>query len=472
MKKVIHTPTSISFSCLLIAAVAWLLIGCNSKSPLLCELLIKNANIVDVVDGTLKSNQDVLIDSGKIIGIYGSGKSEIIAGKTINGTGKYLIPGLWDMHVHLADSSFLPIFLQYGVVGVRDMGGNVAACTDGCESLSAVKIRNWKTMIANGSLAGPEIYFSGPTLSGTGWPTSLPARNEPELQASLDSLQKLKVDFIKVYEEIPLPVYLSMSQKAKAMGLDFAGHLPEAVLVSTAAEAGQKSIEHVREALLLCFAEDKEMLDDFLKADNYSAEDIAFVNKWIADCDLAIETLKNNQTWLTPTLAVEKSKIRYADSSWIQFTLRKQMPGSIASAFAEYLDSKRKLDSKEKQSELLWWNTQQLLVKKMHKNGVGILAGTDASCQGGMPGYSLHEELQLLFEAGLSPLAALQAATLNPATYFNCLDTDGTVETGKTANLVLLGKNPLAEIGNTKTVEAVIFHGKALMEMPGMPLKQ
>lgn len=439
--------------------IACLLPSCSQKSSVNCDILIKNISIVNVEDGSLLTAQDVLISGDTIQGIFQTGQIAAISKNSLNGTGKYLIPGLWDMHVHIADSSFLNLFIRYGVTGVRDMGGNVQQCTNGCESLSPIKIKQWKYLIKANIIPGPEIYFSGPPLSGTGWPTSLPATSIKEMESSIDKLISLNVDFIKVYEKIPLDVYFEISKKAKSLKLDFAGHLPEDVLLSQASMAGQKSIEHIREVLLLCFAEDRYALEDFMSKDNYSAEDVKYVSKWIDDCDKAINEFKRNNTWITPTLTVEKSKIRYNDSAWVNDELRELLPTPIYMSFQLYLTEKRNLSKNEKKSEILWWETQIKLVEFLHKKGVGILAGTDAACQGGIPGFSLHNELSFLVDCGLSPLEALQTATLNPAKYFDRINSVKIIEKGRYADLVLLDKNPLINIESTKAISSVIAKG-------------
>ena len=152
-------------------ALFLILIGCKNQPPEV-DLIISNVSVIDVLSGQIIEHQDVLIDDSIIIEIIASNENNLSAKKNISGQGKYLIPSLWDMHVHIQDSTYLRMFLDYGILGVRDMGGCASQPTDGCESLCAEKLNEWKNAILEGTLDGPQLYIAGTQLSGTGWPTA------------------------------------------------------------------------------------------------------------------------------------------------------------------------------------------------------------------------------------------------------------------------------------------------------------
>jgi predicted amidohydrolase YtcJ len=232
-----------------------------------------------------------------------------------------------------------------------------------------------------------------------------------------------------------------------------------------AIRAGQRSIEHIREALLLCFTDDPEELASFFVEDRWREDDVAWATPIYEQCPQVIEALNKNDVWLTPTLVVEHAKVAIEEDTFTQDARRGQLPISVREAFDAYVLSKRGQAPIERASEHLWWRTQQRLVRRMNEVGAKILAGTDAACEGGLPGFSLHTELELLVEAGLSPLKAIQAATLSPARYFGAGDSMGIVVPGALADLLLLNSNPLDDISNTRDIYATVFDGHLLFRV-------
>ncbi len=422
------------------------------------DLIITDVNVIDLETGE-KNTRDVFIKDSVICRITEPGVSNSFTdADLIDGEGQFVIPGLWDMHVHIQDSSYLGMFLDYGITGVRDMGGCMDQPTDGCESLCPATLNEFKEAMSQGLLSGPRLFIAGTQLSGTGWPTSLPVDTEKQIQDALERNLKDQVDFIKVYEEIPWASYQEIARLAKVYDLDFVGHVSEPHLLSDILDLGQKSIEHIREPILYSFTNDPEEMERFMIADSYSDEDRAFVQHWLDDADNVIEAFKRNQAWFTPTMAVQYARQRYNDESWIDHPLRSEMPGSVTAAMQAHLQAMAaSLDHK---GDSLWWMALTKLVKRFSVEGIGMLAGSDAACEGGLPGYSLHEELFLMVEeAGLTPLEALKTATINPAKYFE-LSREGKIAVNNYANLVLLKANPLENIRNTLSIRAVVQNGK------------
>jgi imidazolonepropionase-like amidohydrolase len=331
--------------------------------------------------------------------------------RLIDGRGKYLIPGLWDMHVHTdGDDRVLRLLLAYGITGARDMGGDVA------------KLADARRRIASGQLAGPRLLFAGPILKG---PPSEPdsgtriIHSPDEARKAIDTLVALHVDFIKVHDGLTRDSFLAIAAASKEKGISFVGHVPASITPAEASDLGQKSIEHLEFIPKSCL-----VLFD-------SAAGAARLIPSGCDpqsLDALLRRFARNGTWLDPTI----QSLRYfAPTQW-------------DAIFAEFRE----------------------LVRPIRLSHVSILAGTDSSSfleeRGDPPGASLHDELALLVDSGFTPIEALRAATLNPALFLGLSDSLGTIQAGEAANLVLLEANPLREIRNTKRIAAVIFEGRYL----------
>lgn len=423
------------------------------------DVLISNTNIIDIETGKVFKG-DVLVKDSVILTISKPNTISFHDLQFIDGTDHYLIPGLWDMHVHIQDSTYLSMFLDYGVTGVRDMGGCVNIPTDGCESVCPEILNRWKVAMEEDLMNGPTLFIAGTQLSGTGWPTSLPVATREEVTNAFRQNLQDQVDFIKVYEEIPWESYQEIARLAKQHHLDFVGHVSEPFLLSDILDLGQKSVEHIREPLLYSFTDDPSELEDFMVADGYTYDDREFVQPWIEDANNVIESFKKNQAWFTPTMAVQYARLRFQDTQWIAHPERKRMPASVNEGMNQHL--MRMKNSRDYEGDLLWWQALTKLVKRFSNENIGLLAGSDAACEGGIPGYSLHEELILMVEeARLSPLGALQTAIINPCTYFG-LKYNGKIQDGYCADLVLLKENPLENIRNIHSIKAVFKKGKVV----------
>lgn len=431
--------------------------GCNSNNKTI-DLIISNVNIIDVITGDPIENQDIIINNSKIISVSDHTENGNYYRAKIDGSGKYLIPAFWDMHVHIQDSSYLKMFMDYGIVGIRDMGGCVTKPTDGCESLCPEILNTWKQKIKDYQMEGPELFISGQILSGTGWPTSLNANNIVNVQKSFETILKNEIDFIKVYEHIPADAYKEIARLSKKNNIDFVGHVSESLLLSEISDLGQKSIEHLREQILYCFTNDPNELEQFMIEDSYTQEDREFVKPWVQDSEKAIEAFIINKTWFVPTMAVQFARQRFNDSLWVNNSLRSLLPETVKNSFSEHMINME--NNPDKKGDSLWWMAHKKLVKRLNDKGVGLLAGSDIACEGGIPGFSLHEELKLMVEhAGLTPIEAIRTATINPAAYFN-LTNKGQIKENFVADLILLDKNPLESISNTLTINKVIKSGK------------
>jgi imidazolonepropionase-like amidohydrolase len=444
--------------------------------PIFCSaqntLVIKNVSVIDITDSIVRKNQTVITQGNKIIST--SKKDLIPKGATIiDGKGKYLIPGLWDMHVHALDKerleTFLPLFIANGITGVRNMG----------TTISLEQINLLRDEISKGKIIAPRFFACGPILDGPNPAFRFVVTNETQARRAVDSLKQQGADFIKVYNNLNREIFFAIADECKKLNIPFAGHLPLFIDAREASDAGQKSFEHMGNIsgglLLSCSNEEETIRTQWINAitkPQPSVEETinvfnSTVPKIVNTFDkgkakqLTAELIKNN-TWVCPTFVLLRVFTMSKDSIHNNPQLNYLIP----------LDKRRQDPQNspvfKNQDQVMIENYQRLfqgnldLVKNMHVSGVKFLAGTDAPVFLSMPGFSLHDELELFVQAGFSPLEALKTATINPAKYFNMENQMGTIEKGKIADMVLLDANPLENISNTKKIYAVIVNGKLL----------
>ncbi len=415
---------------------------------------LTNVTVVDVRSGETRPGMTVLIDSGRIVAIAPN-QGAPSRGRRIDGSGKFLIPGLWDMHVHLifgdwfpqARDVTLPLFVANGVTGVRDMGSDLEP------------VLAWRKAVAAGALLGPRIVTPGPMLDGPKprFPSSIAITTAEDGRRAVRRLKEQGVDFIKFQSQIPRAAVFAIADEAKRQHITFVGHVPDAVRASEASNAGQKSFEH----LIGVFEGSSPNEDEFLTGAKGPGRFLATYDP--ARATSLASLLARNHTWQCPTLVWERganlieesdfahdSLARYAPSAWKDSTWRRFGDQVIHEFNVDDLATRKRFVAKELE-----------IVGLMHRAGIPFLAGTDTPPGVYVfPGFSLHDELQLFVNAGFSPLEALQTATLNPAVFLGLEQQLGAVEVGKVADLVLLDANPLDNIGNTRKIFAVVLQGR------------
>jgi imidazolonepropionase-like amidohydrolase len=451
--------------------LASLLAGCllSGEAPAAKNLAIAHVSVVDTSSGEIKADQTLVIAGGRIVKIVPAPAYRHEAGtQVIDARGKYLIPGLWDMHVHVAGISAdpkwskevsLPLLTAMGVTGVRDMGGDLSA------------LRSWRQEIETGKLLGPHIFAGGPMIvpSGKKTPEQLPVTNPEEARTAVRDLKRQGADFIKIIG-VPLrEVFFAMADEAKKEKITFVGHVPLIVTAAEASEAGMRSIEHIVYSNLAvdCSAKQKELRDALLTA--RKGHDEAAMGPLLAE---AINTFspeqasklwgifKKNGTWVTPTLVAIEAQTpqgatpeAQANDPRLEF-----VPESLRKEW-DPRDPKNRTSEEDQK----WWGNQfksdVRMTSEMHKAGVGLLAGSDSLDRFVIPGFSLHQELALLNQQGLTPLEALRAATSDAARFLGREGEFGVVTEGAHADLVLLDENPLENISNTSKISAVIREG-------------
>jgi cytosine/adenosine deaminase-related metal-dependent hydrolase len=437
--------------------------GCGGRADQE-TIAITHVSVIDVVSGATHADNTVML-TGKRISYAGPADAATIppGATVIDGRGKFLIPGLWDMHVHgfvhLFSEFAGPLMIANGVTGARDMGYHVDTTL------------RWKAAIAAGSEIGPRLV-AGVRVDGPINKVSFVAHVETEEDGvrAVDTLARKKdgssrADFIKTYSWIPRAAYFGIVREAKKLGVPFAGHVPYSVSVVEASDAGQRSIEHEDDLLRACTSKDSLLRARFADTSTIRAygglgqlrAQAAIIRNSYdsARCKTVIATLARNHTWVTPTLVVYQPYVRAFDSAGTHPEWAKYVPGLVQGGWLRKSEVTTPADSIVMRSYFSFDRTLDL------KNaGVKLLAGTDAPQPFVFPGFSLHEELELLVRAGLTPLEALRAATYNPADYFGALDSLGTVTQGKVADLVLLDADPLADIRNTRRISVVIANGR------------
>ncbi|HKY28648.1 MAG TPA: amidohydrolase family protein [Pyrinomonadaceae bacterium] len=456
-----RSPFLLALVCCAVAA----LVGfptAQSQSP---TLVLEHVNIVDVRAGRLVSDQTVVIEQDRITRVGPANSARLPLGATVlNARTKYLIPGLWDMHVHAAwngiDKVFAPLFVANGVTGVREMYGDPAV------------IRAWKSKYGLGE-PWPRMIAAGHILDGPNpiWPGSTVARSPDEARQAVDSLRASGADFIKVYTRLPRDAYIAAIDEAKRVGTYVVGHVPDAVSIGEASDLGQRSIEHLTGVTIECSKD-----ADALRAERaaVASEASALVlsvyarqtqrilaTQDSARCSALIARLARNHTWQVPTLVQLRGFASLDDERFIADPRVRYMPQEVVKSW----DWRKDFRFRERTPED-WSNARRHyrryveILGAAHRAGIPILVGTDVLNPFTFPGFSLHDELTLLVEAGLTPAEALRAATLNPATFLNTQDSLGTVEKGKFADLVVLDANPLEDVRNTARINAVILNGR------------
>ena len=434
-------------------------------------ILITNVSVIDAVSGE-RSGQTVLIDGGRIIDMGPATTYVRQAAETIDGTGKFLIPGLWDMHVHLTfDDRFtltMPeTFIRYGVTSVRDTGGLMAKMAPVVER-----------MRAEGAIA-PRVFFSGPLLDGV--PVVYDGVDAPEIgvanpsaelaRARVAELSAQGVDFIKIYEMVSPEVFATLVDAAGAYGLPIAAHVPLSMRASTAGPH-VNSMEHLRNVELDCAANSDELLEtrrQQLSADEESsgmklrtflhslqrrAAIAAFDDE---QCAEVLGTLRNTIQVPTARLNALSMFPPFARDDWPD-----AFAGIPQAVREEWSGPSPWVSRDPAQRDLTVAQYTLDMIARMHEAGVPIGAGTDTPIALAIPGYSLHNELEVLVAAGLSPLDALGAATVQPAKFFSLDDEMGEIAPGMRADLVLLNANPLTDIRNTRTIDRVIARGRLM----------
>lgn len=419
------------------------------------KIIISNTNIIDVKTGKVLYHKDIWIKNDRILKITPHIADKKNHSTIIDATGKYVIPGLWDMHAHIVDYKWVPnLYTALGITGIRSMHGG---------GLIDSVVANRK----DGFFRGFEFSYSGPIVDSPGdsWSGIDIAQNPEEGRKIVQAQFKRGYDFVKVYDKLDSTTYMAIADECKKLHFPFAGHVPMSITTEQAIAAGQKSIEHTLGLEHLssdpnCFNWNRndsiiptrgEMISKFLK---------------LYEPSLFPEFLKittSHNTWYCPTMVLNKTFAYKNDSIFKNDERLKYIPKKERdywfgknSEMPSYMESQKEYE----QAEITYYHLMLSSLKPMLDHGARFLAGTDTSNPNIYPGFSLHNELQIFVESGFTELEALQTATINPAIYLEKEKELGTIEQGKIANLLILDNNPLKDIKNTQFIYGLVRRGE------------
>lgn len=414
---------------------------------------ILHVTVVDVASGAELKDQTVKIRGNRIAFVGPTQEADGALPGAVNAHGAYLIPGLWDMHIHVHDTYELPLYIANGVTGVRIMSGE--------RDTSA-----YRAELAR-SAPSPEIYLASAIVDGSSpvWPGSIVVKNAADARRAVDEIKTGGADFVKVYTRLSRDAYFALAEEAKQQHIPFEGHVPDAITAQEASTAGQRSIEHLTGISEACSSQSERLMDALNRLQFFRERLVLEVQGYRtidqAKCRALFDEFHRNDTWHVPTLTVLRLWGSLDDSKFTSDARLAYISRRSRDRWQERTEPQRRRWTFEdfRLSRSLF-TIEEHVVDSMSRAGVPMMAGTDAMNPYCFPGFSLHDELALMVESGLTPLAAVQAATINPAKFMGRSSELGTVEAGKIANLVLLRADPLADIHNTTQIQGVWLQGK------------
>ena len=456
---------------MMISFVAVCLIAITPDKP---PVVIRNVTVIDTTGGPALPGRTVVVSGGMISQVvrddaYSPADPDA---KVIDASGKFLIPGLWDMHTHMASESGLPLFIANGVTGVRVMWGNPAMTG------FPVPHTAWRKAIDAGTRVGPRMIVASNILDGPKpiWRSSVAVRDEAEAKKAVDAQADAGADFIKVYSMLAPGPFRAIAAEARARKIPFAGHVPTLVSASEASDLGLRSMEHLYGIFAACSPLEAEMLVarkavlDEAKGDWFAARaklgpiDARLRETYSDDLAAALfARLKRNGTWQCPTLIVLRSLGMMNDPEFVKDDRLKYIDPFVRIYWDPKNDPRfRAMKAEDFEAQRRSFERGVVLVGKMHRAGVPFLAGTDEANPYVYAGFSLHDELGLFVKAGMTPLEALRTATINPARYLDRESVAGSVAPGKEADLVILDADPTLDIANARRIYAVFARGTFL----------
>ena len=407
------------------AMLAWLCvvtcaIAAQAPRP---DIAITDVSIVDVEHGRTTPARTVIVADGRIATIAAPSEARIPDGaQRIDGHGRFLIPGLVDMHVHLFNNSShrppntwsFPLYIANGVTAVREMAALPA---------SLATVNAWRASVDDGTLVAPRIVAAGVPVDGA---------SPEEAAQRVDIAADAGADFIKVFSDVPAANWRAILDASRRRGLPVAGHVPAGVSVLTAATAGQRTVEHLTQVFEACTAIEQRVLDersdlagDALTARNDEQEPRVLDAYDQQACDRIAAALAKSTQVQVPTLALAWVQSKPADHAMARDPRWKYLR---ADERARWLRIADETTAAQQTVAARRWVVAQKIATTLHRAGVPMLAGTDSPMPGLYPGFALHDELERLVDAGLTPAEALRAATLAPATFLGIAGKTGSVE--------------------------------------------
>ncbi len=421
---------------------------------------ILNVQIIDVNTGEITPEQFIAIKNNRIIAVdHMDNHKRVEVLSTLDGNAAFVIPGLWDNHVHFRggtelteqNKEMLPLFLRFGVTSVRDAGGDITPA-----------IQAWNQDIQNGTLGGPAIYTSGPKLDGSNpaWDGSIHVVTPEDVSNALDSLVQMEADFVKIYDgNLEADLYYQIIEEAEKRGLKITGHMPLTADLMKASELGLDGIEHLYYAL----TETSINADEIRSANPGYSMITPLMDSYDEELAESIYTdLAEHEFYVTPTLHIGKTLAELNITDHSADTLLNYMAPEIIETYQRRINSAARGGERYTKQRARWGEAFRAMVKPMNNAGIHILAGSDSGPFNSYvyPGESLHKELEMMVLAGLTPLEAIQTSVVNGPKFFDLENDYGAIQEGKIADFILLLENPLVDITNTTLIKSVIKSGK------------
>lgn len=453
LSRVLQLPTCLLATCVPTGGIA----AVGPVPPARQSIAIVDVTVVDPTQAHASAPRTVLIEDGRIVAVAES-RAAVVPDRAlrVDGHGRYLIPGLVDLHVHLFnlvskrppnDWTF-PLFVANGVTAVREMSTNA----DGL-----VQVRGWNAALERGDIVAPRIVAAGIAVGGA---------SPQDAVDAVDAAADAGADFIKVFSELPQAQWQAVLAAAQRRGLALVGHVPAQVALQAAAEAGQHDNEHLMQAVEAC-----SRLETTLITRRRTGGAALAPERLDADTRQAAQQFDAKRCHVVATALAAAGQLQVPT-----LVLPHTEAGNVAAALASdprwvYLRADERLRWQRAQAELTAddhalfgerWSALRRIASIFHRQGVVLMAGTDTPMPGVYPGYSLHEELALLVAAGLSPREALGAATVQPARFLGIDANSGAIAVGRRADLVLLDADPTRDIRNTRRIRAVVLDGRLL----------
>ncbi|GAB2750314.1 amidohydrolase family protein [Amycolatopsis magusensis] len=449
------------------AAVAGGLLATAGTAPAsTTPLVLTGATLIDGIGGRPRRDSTIVLAGDRIVA---AGSVAAAGAQVIDLRGKFVIPGLWDMHVHTVplDAIYPPLYVVNGVTGIREMYGYFHP-----------QLPELRERVETGVVTGPRMVIASNLIDGphsVHGPTGAVTVSTPEeARAAVRTMKEQGADFIKVYSMLTRETFTAVAEESRRVGLRFAGHVPERMSVLDAADAGQHSMEHLFGFFTATSTRETELRQRLAA----TPIDPANLQAWYTvaralEREAAtthdprrarrlFDRLRRNGTYASPTLSVLRALSLPASGFDRDDPRLRYLPKSITDYWWLQVEHTGPATPAEIEEHRRFFDAELRMTGDLHRAGVPVLAGTDSNNAFCFPGFSLHDELALLVRAGLSPMHALQSATRDAARFLGRERTAGTVEPGKVADLVVLDEDPLADITNTSRIHAVVHRGRYL----------
>ncbi|WP_229496409.1 amidohydrolase family protein [Massilia polaris] len=437
----------------------------HAADKIAVDLALTQATIIDVAAGTRAKGQSVLLKGDTIVAVIKDAELKNYAPKKIiKLPGKYLMPGLWDTHVHFGggealieeNKQLLPLYLAHGITAVRDCAGDLSDT-----------VLSWRQQIAAGKMAGPTIFASGQKLEGIKplWKGTIEVGTPADVSRALDQLQSQKVDFVKITENTMTPeIYLEALRQAKARGMRTSGHLPGQMPLARAFDAGLGTVEHLSYLLRATTPREAELAQQVAagKLSGREVNRLSIESYDEATARAAFRHMAARGTAVVPTLSVSRitAYLDQEDHSHDSY------PQYIGKGLRETYEWRVKRAAQDSPDAIALrhavYEKSAALLPMLAQEGVSIIAGTDAGFLNSFdyPGQALHDEIALYVKHGLTAQQALQSAVVNGPRFLGKLDRYGSVAPGKAADLLVLDADPLTDIGVTRKIRMVVSRGE------------